>query len=105
MFFSWSNFFFGLIGLVPSVLLIKYAFYLNHHVYFLDFVERRFGSGTGTLAYRWGGAAAAIFSIFVMFGFVNISDNTRSQGVLNSTQPTNTIPNVPNNNRGNGIAP
>lgn len=71
----------------------------------MGFIEQRFGPGSGTWAYRWVGLFAAVFSILVMFGFVNVSDRTSTNSTINSSAtPNNTL--LPsNNNRGNGIAP
>ena len=77
----------GLIGIVVGIALIKYSYYLNHQVYFLDFVERKFGGGTGTLAYRLVGASVCLLSIFIMFGIVKVSnDITENPNIINSTK-------------------
>lgn len=71
--FSFSNLIIGLTGLAGGVAMVYYAFALNHKVYFLDFIERRFGRGTGTAAYRVIGLLFCIFSVFVMLGRINLS--------------------------------
>ena len=96
--FSFSNLIIGLIGLAGGVAMIYYAFTLNHQVYFLDFVERKFGGGSGTTAYRVIGLLFCIFSIFVMLGRVNLAGDIGSSGVptkpgaSKNALPANQIP-------------
>ena len=72
MYFSWSNFFIGLMGMGLGIWIIKDAFYLNHHVLFLGWVEQKWGPGMGTTGYRFIGLAITIFSMFVAIGQINL---------------------------------
>jgi uncharacterized membrane protein YidH (DUF202 family) len=76
--FSFENTLIGIISIIIGVAMIVNAFALNHHVYFLDFVERKFGSGTGTLAYRLIGLGLCILGIFVILGVISFSPNQSS---------------------------
>lgn len=72
---DFNTFVIGIIGIAIGIVLIKYSYYLNHQVYFLDFIESKFGGGTGTLAYRFIGACICMISIFIMFGIVKVSNS------------------------------
>ncbi|MBC7472539.1 MAG: hypothetical protein H7196_04770 [candidate division SR1 bacterium] len=103
--FSFSNLIIGLIGLAGGIAMVYYAFILNHRVYFLDFVERRFGGGTGTTAYRIIGLFFCIFSVFVMLGRINLSgDVGTNPGTSKRSTPnkTNIVP-TPANSGGSLI--
>jgi tetrahydromethanopterin S-methyltransferase subunit F len=100
MSFSFGNIILGLIGIAAGVWMIKDAFYINHHLYFLDFVERKWGPGSGTNAYRILGIVVCIFSIFVMVGILDLTYS--SSGQNNQTNQNTPIRTVPVNN---SIAP
>jgi hypothetical protein len=86
-----NTFVIGILGIGIGLLLIVYSYYLNHQVYFLDFIESRFGSGTGTLAYRFIGACICMLSVFIMFGIVKVSNNSDTSNIspINSKQNNN----------------
>jgi hypothetical protein len=73
--FSFSSLIQGIIGLIGGIAIIYYAFALNHRVFFLDFVERKYGGGSGTTAYRLIGLLVCIFSMFLMVGKINLAGN------------------------------
>jgi len=69
---SIGNIILGLLGIAGGVYMMKEAYYLNHHVYFLSWAERKWGPGSGTLAYRFIGLALTIFAVFVITGWVDL---------------------------------
>lgn len=97
------NFVMGIIGIGIGILLIVKAYYLNHHILFLGWIESKWGSGTGTIAYRMIGLGMCIFSIFVMTGWIDIAGNS---GLSTTSEQTNPSPQIqaPQNNRSR-IAP
>jgi hypothetical protein len=70
---SGLNIFFGIVGIVGGLYVVKEAYYLNHHIYFLAWFERKFGPGMGTIAYRWIGLGVILFSIFVLTGRIDLA--------------------------------
>jgi hypothetical protein len=89
----------GLIGLILGAWMIKDAYNLNHHIYFLDWIERKYGSGSGTSAYRLIGLVVCIFSVFVLLGIIDvISSSTSNPTPANQNQII-----VPTNNRTPGV--
>jgi len=84
----------GVMGAGLGVWIIKEAFYLNHHVLFLGWVEQKWGPGRGTEAYRIIGLILIIFSIFVMLGQVNLfsSPYDSSRAPSNRSQQVQTAP-------------
>jgi hypothetical protein len=104
MYFSWSNFFVGILGIAIGVYLIKDSFNLNHHVLFLGWVEKKYGPGSGTLAYKLIGLGVIIFSTFVAIGQINFVESAFGGGSTQSTQnTTQTVIQTPANR--SGIAP
>jgi hypothetical protein len=105
MYFSWSNFFLGVIGMALGFWVTKDAFYINHHVLFLGWVEQKWGPGTGTYAYKLFGVAVIIFSMFVAIGQINLfgaafgtssnlagsQSTTQSQTVIQSSSSPSSI--------------
>jgi hypothetical protein len=91
--FSLGNFLVGLVGIIVGTLVLKEAFYLNHHIYFLDFIEKKYGPGSGTTAYRIIGLSLCVLSILVIFGVVDIvnSSGLSGQKALPQSQPTQSI--------------
>jgi hypothetical protein len=80
MYFSWTNFIIGLMGVVGGVAITINAYHINHHIWYFTWAERHLGGGMGTIAYRWIGVAISIFSALVMIGQINISGQTVSLG-------------------------
>lgn len=74
--------------------MVKEAFYLNHHVLFLGWVEQKWGPGKGTDAYRIIGLILIIFSMFVMLGQVNLFSNPydSSKAPSSKSQQVQTTP-------------
>ena len=73
MSFSLPNIIMGLIGMALGVAIIVNAFYLNHHVLFLGWVETKWGSGTGTTAYLFIGLLICLISVFVILGYLDLA--------------------------------
>ena len=89
----------GLIGIGVGTYLIVKAYYLNHQVMFLDWAERKWGPGAGTTAYRIGGLALCILSIFVLTGWIDFVGTTFGQNGNNGQNSTgNQIEAVPTRN-------
>ncbi len=109
MSFSWSNFFVGILGVAIGVLITKEAFYLNHHILFLGWAEKKWGPGMGTIAYRWAGVCLILFSILVMVGQINLFNNGVGRANTNNSPNTNpqveTAPTPVRNTGRSGIAP
>ncbi len=101
--FNVGNIILGLVGIAIGILMIKEAFNLNHHFFFLDFVEKKFGGGTGTLAYRIVGFLVCVFSIFVMLGIIDPNGQNINQ--LNNNNTPVQIQTNPTNRNGINIAP
>lgn len=70
--FSIPNLIMGLIGFIGGIWMTKEAYYLNHHVLFLGWVEEKWGPGMGTTFYRWAGLCITIFSFFVILGYIDL---------------------------------
>jgi hypothetical protein len=70
--FSIPNVIFGLIGISGGVAITYYAYYINHHLLFLGWVEQKWGPGMGTTAYRLIGLAVTIFGFFVLIGRIDL---------------------------------
>ena len=99
MYFSFGNLIMGLIGLVVGVFMIAKAYYLNHHVLFLDWAEQKWGGGGGTKAYRVIGLIVCVFSVFVMFGWIDVFGT--SFGSRNTSSDNQNIRiNIPENTGG-----
>lgn len=97
---DFSNFLIGVCFMALGTFMMVKAFYLNHQIYFVEFAERKWGPGSGTLAYRYMGFALVIFSVFVIIGRINL---TNQQGTSNRRQQTPTF--QPINEQGFNIAP
>ena len=101
--FNFSNIIIGIIGSIAGTLIIKEAFHLNHHIYFLDFVERKYGPGSGTTAYRFVGLAICVLSVLTMIGLIDLagSQNKVQTIDLNKTNTVQPKYYVPSNGSGN----
>ena len=62
----------GLIGMAIGIYMVVKAYYLNHHLLFLEWAEKKWGPGGGTTAYRMIGLGICLFSIFVMVGWIDL---------------------------------
>lgn len=106
--FNIGNIILGGLGVALGILIMKEAFYINHHLFFLDFVEKKFGGGTGTLAYRIVGLVLCFFSIAVMIGLIDPNQRNVSGGGDSTVKIQNNgakIPGSGGNNGGFNIAP
>jgi hypothetical protein len=105
--FNITNIIIGLIGIAIGVLTLKEAYYINNHIYFLDFIERKYGPGTGTLAYRLIGLLTCVLSIFVIVGLIDIANGSNRINNIqtNNTSTPSNITTPANTNRGSLIAP
>lgn len=96
--FSLANLIVGLIGLILGAWMVKDAYHINNHIYFLDFVERKWGPGSGTTAYRYIGLGLCALSMFIMLGLVDITSGNQALlgGGDQNISPiqTNSIPSV-----------
>lgn len=98
--FSFSNLVVGIIGVVVGVFLVKDAFYLNHHILFLGWVEQKWGPGMGTTAYKFVGIGLIIFSVLVGIGQINLtSDNLQNSKKTQNIDTTTTAPISPSNGK------
>ncbi len=106
-YFSWQNFILGILGIALGVYVIKDAFYINHHIYFLGWAENKFGPGGGTTFYKFLGVALCVFFFFVMFGYIDLVGNAVGGNTVsknnNSQIQTQYLDN--NQNLKNRIAP
>jgi hypothetical protein len=73
MAFSLGNIIMGLIGIAIGTAMVVKAYYLNHHVLYLEWAEIKWGGGGGTMFYRLAGVAICIFSIFVLVGWIDLA--------------------------------
>ncbi len=94
MYFSWTNFLIGLIGVAGGISITINAYHINHHIWYFTWAERHLGGGMGTIAYKWIGVVFSIFSALVMFGQINISGQSTALGGVTTNVPgqTTTIP-------------
>ena len=95
MYFTWSNFALGLIGIAFGVWVTINAYHINHEIWYFSWAEKKLGSGMGTIAYRWVGVAFSIFSLLVMFGQINLTGSTTTP-TSRGTNSTGVIPTVNN---------
>jgi hypothetical protein len=70
--FSIPNIIFGIIGISGGIAITYYAYYINHHLLFLGWVEQKWGPGMGTTAYRLIGLAVTIFGFLVLIGRIDL---------------------------------
>ncbi len=101
--FNFGNIIIGVIGCICGTLMIKEAFHINHQIYFLDFIERKYGPGSGTTAYRLIGLAICVLSILAMIGIIDLAGSKDKVQTINYNK-TNTVQpiyNVPTNGNGN----
>ena len=98
MYFTWSNFLIGLLGLSGGIAVTINAYHINHQIWYFSWAEKNLGPGMGTIAYRWIGVAISIFSGLVMFGQINITGQSVSLGGVSTTSSTSTssTTNIPN---------
>jgi hypothetical protein len=91
--FTFSNFFIGIIGFIIGIGVVSQAYNLNHHLYFLDFIEKKYGSGTGTTAYQMVGIILSLFSVMVMIGLVDFTGTTPglNKNTTSNIQISNTV--------------
>ena len=81
-----------------GVFLVKDAFYLNHHILFLGWVEQKWGPGMGTTAYKFVGIGLIVFSVLVGLGQINLtSDNLQNSKKTQNINTTTTTPLSPSN--------
>jgi hypothetical protein len=102
--FSPPNIIAGIIGIIIGFFLVKEAYYMNHHIYFLDFAEQKWGPGSGTILYRYIGLGMIVLSMLIMLGFFDLFgansplNNTGGSKLPRNNTPTNFVPS-------NNIAP
>jgi hypothetical protein len=70
--FTFQNVVLGLIGMGGGFGVLYSAYYLNHQILFLGWVENKWGPGMGTTAYRLIGFAVMVFSFFVLIGQIDL---------------------------------
>jgi uncharacterized membrane protein len=101
------NGFLGLVGIIGGFYTIKESFYINHHILFLGYFERKFGPGQGTTAYKFIGLAILIFSTFVFIGTINLFEQNVPSSSSSPTQKPQTVSpfqSLPKNTPGPNIA-
>jgi hypothetical protein len=98
--FSLPNIIVGIIGIIMGFFLVKEAYYMNHHIYFLDWAEQKWGGGAGTMVYRYVGLGIIIFSMFVILGFFDLFNPTVGPVGAGGSRGGGIAPSpvVPNNN-------
>ncbi len=102
---TFPNVIIGLIGIAGGVWLIIKAFWLNHHLLFLAWVENKWGPGTGTNFYQFCGAGVCVFSLFVMLGYIDVAGAAFGNANINNNSPqTQQAVPVPNNGTKTRIA-
>jgi hypothetical protein len=95
---SLTNIFFGLTGVGIGIFLIVKAYYVNHHILFLDWAEKRFGPGYGTITYRWIGFLFIILSMFILVGKFDLAKSNgldaKPAPITNTTSSSPTRPQI-----------
>ena len=69
---SIGNIVIGLILIAIGIWFVIKAFWFNHQVFFLGWAEQKWGSGAGTMAYRWIGLGLSVLGMFCLIGIVDI---------------------------------
>lgn len=69
--FTWNGTIIGTIMIAIGTYLIYDAYNLNHKVLFLGWAERKWGPGSGTLAYKIIGLVLALFAFLIITGLFN----------------------------------
>jgi hypothetical protein len=100
MSFSLPNIIMGLLGLLLGVWIIVNAFYLNHHVLFLGWVEEKWGPGTGTTAYLFIGLVICLISVFVILGYLDLAGAAFGGSDRGLAGSNSKVQGVPSNNGG-----
>jgi hypothetical protein len=94
--FSIANLLTGMFGFAGGMAIVYYAFTLNHRVFFLGFIESKYGGGSGTTAYRILGVLLCIFSMFLMIGKISLTgDIAGSNSTTNSGSNSSNTKNIP----------
>jgi hypothetical protein len=100
---SIGNIIMGLIGLAIGIYLIVKAYYLNHHVMFLDWAEKKWGPGSGTTTYRLIGLGLCFFSLFVIVGWIDLFGAAYEGSSQRNNTGSSQIQTVPSGNTRNRI--
>jgi hypothetical protein len=102
-----ANIIIGLIFGAAGAAFIVYAYPLNKKVFFLSWVEQKWGMGTGPSAYKILGLTLIILGVCSIVGWINLA--TPILGSFQTSQPTTIIDNLENrtiiNNVGRDLAP
>jgi len=90
---SIANFLAGLALIAAGLGFILKARYLNQHVWFLDFIENRFGPGQGITAYKILGLVVIVFAFFVLTGLFDLFADPAERFSPNDSSSPNSQPN------------
>jgi hypothetical protein len=69
---SVGNIIIGAILISIGIWFIIKAFWFNHSVFFLGWAEKKWGTGSGTSAYRFIGLGLIVLGMFCIIGIVDI---------------------------------
>lgn len=95
-----GNFIVFVVLIATGVALVVNAYYLNHHLVFLGWVEQKWGPGTGTLAYKIIGLALILLAALIITGVVDVFEDPLSQ-LERTGDPSTSSGNSPNPARSN----
>ncbi|GAB4143308.1 MAG: hypothetical protein OHK0017_00530 [Patescibacteria group bacterium] len=70
-----SNFIVTVVLVAIGVYFVANAYYLNHHVLFLGWVEQKWGPGSGTLAYKFIGLGLIVLATLIITGVINVFED------------------------------
>jgi hypothetical protein len=87
--FSWPNFFVGIVGISLGAWITPNAYYINHHILFIGWAERKWGPGSGTIFYKFAGIALIIFSILVTIGTIDLTGSSGFTSTKGTSQSQN----------------
>jgi len=91
----------GVIGIALGLAMIIKSYYINRHILYLGWAEKKFGRGYGSVAYKAIGFVVIVLSFFVLTGQINLAG---SSGITRQ-QTTTVQPRRSNAPTGIQIAP
>lgn len=97
----------SIIGIALGIAIIVFAYDLEHKVMHFGLFEKQLGPGGGTNGYKITGLLIILFSIMVMFGFLDTSGDNLNGSQDNEpvqSAPTEQQPTIPDRNSGPAFA-
>ena len=83
-----ANAILGIIGISLGLAMIIKSHYINRHILFLGWAEKKFGRGYGSVTYKAIGFVVIVLSFFVMLGQINLAGSSGITRQQTTVQPT-----------------